>query len=92
MSLRESWARTRHHLEAARSELPPRAGVESIVQAHLERLDEWLANNELELALDELASLDPLVECPPAFWQELLLAAENRWLQEHAAVFRGRLS
>lgn len=91
MSLRESWARTRRHLDAARSKLPSREEVDSTVQAHLERLDEWLANNELELALDELASLDSLVECPPAFWKELLLATENMGLQEHAAIFRARL-
>jgi hypothetical protein len=77
--LQRSWQITRQHLDAARSQLP-------------KEYEDWLAHNELELAFDELEGIGLEVTCNHAFWSELLAAAENMSLPEHAERCRQQLS
>ena len=78
--LRESWARTSEYLRSARALLPPKGAGQ---------FEEYLAHNELELALDELEAAGE--GRPAEFWRHLLAAAENMGLAEHAARYREHL-
>ena len=90
MNLEESWNITRHHLGNARNLLP--ASVKENVEfGTLERLEEWLFHNELELALDEIEGLGELNDSPAKFWEALLAAAENMNLQLHVARYEFKL-
>jgi hypothetical protein len=90
MNLRESWNVTCSHLERARTLLPSDLSVDPDVGS-LERYHEWMEHNELELAFNELEGLGEINECPQAFWQELLAAAENMQLDRHAQRCRTKL-
>jgi len=46
---------------------------------------EFIAANELELALDELEALASRTQCPPDFWRVLLSAANRMGLSKHSA-------
>ena len=71
-----SWQRTRTHLAAAAALLPasPRKNPDG---GSLQRYDEVLEHNELELALDELEGLAEVNAVPPAFWTALAEAASE---------------
>jgi hypothetical protein len=90
MDLRKSWKITQNHLEAAYSLLPLLIKEELSVGS-VERFHEWLAHNELELALDELEGLGQLNNCSSAFWRELLAAAQNMNLQGHVVRYKSKL-
>lgn len=81
MNLEESWRTTRRHLERARSRL---AGVEDAA------LREYLENNELELALDELERLAEDRSCPREFWAAMAAAAAGMKLEERARGYRAK--
>lgn len=56
----------------------------------IERFEEYLSHNELELAMDELEGLGELNSDPLDFWHELASAAENMGLRDRAAIYRRR--
>ena len=86
--LRESWARTEKYLRAARAQISADVAVQS--RESLASYEQWLKHNELELALDDLESSNP--QGTPEFWRNLLAAAENMQLADHAARYRKRLA
>ncbi|GHF56658.1 hypothetical protein GCM10010218_42500 [Streptomyces mashuensis] len=73
-ALRAGWARTRVHLDAALVHLA------SLPDADLSATREFLAHNELGLALDCLVDLGDDLDLPPAFWQHLDRAAHEMGL------------
>ena len=91
MDLHQHWAAVRARLTAARTLLPANLR-EDPVQGSVERFYDWLENNELELALDELEGLGEINSAPTSFWEELRAAAEQMGLVEHAARYGQRLS
>ena len=91
-NLEEGWQITLRHLEAARAQLPLDLPA-SVKLECLTRYDECLSANELELAFDELEEFGIEVEGRHStFWSELLAAAEEMSLPEHAERCRQRLS
>ena len=84
--LQRSWQVTTQHLETAKQRLGARLSAESLLP-----YEDFLSHNELELAFDELESIGCTVDCEHGFWAELLAAAENMSLQEHADRCRQRL-
>ena len=90
MDLQKSWEITSRHLEAAFNQLPLSIKEEPSVGS-VERFHEWLAHNELELALDELEGLGQLNNCSSEFWRELLAAARNMNLRDHVARYERKL-
>jgi len=79
--LLQSWSVTTSYLEAAGKEIEGN---------RLATYRDWLAHNELELALDELEGLGEPIQTV-LFWQNLLSAADNMGLAEHAARYRRKL-
>ncbi|MBA3426895.1 MAG: hypothetical protein ACR2HO_12895 [Rubrobacteraceae bacterium] len=87
---RKSWRRIRFHLGKARN-LLPLTTREDIETGSLDRFENWLGHNELELALDELEGLGELNTCSSQFWRELLRAARNMGLREHSSRYEAKL-
>ncbi len=85
---RNSWAQTRRHLRNAADLLP--SPTKENEDGSVERFEDWMAHNELELALDELEGLGEVNSCPPRFWRELLSAAQNMGLQMHATRYEAK--
>ena len=90
MNLRKSWEVTRLHLERARN-LLPLALRERAEGGSLAEFEDFLSQNELGLAFDELELIGVENPCPPEFWREMLFAAENMQLFEQAERCRARL-
>jgi len=89
--LKESWRITKQHFEAARALLPSSLiEYPESEQGSLKGFEEYLAYNELELALDELEGLGDANHCSAEFWQELAAAAENMELAKRADCYRGK--
>src|SRR5262245_7561067 len=91
--LAKSWAITRKHLQRAQQQL---SSLPTITVETLSQLVEYLDENELELALDELAEIGAALEhegtarCPDEFWDELVHAAINMKLEKRAEQLRHR--
>lgn len=79
-NLRRSWEVTRGHLARARSFIP----LTSVAEAELRECQEWLDHNELELALDALATAGDRFPAPAGFWDALRAAAQNMGLTDRA--------
>lgn len=77
--LRRLWASIRYDFEAARKLLPQTPNER---QGSLARLEEWLDQNELELALYELERLGEDNDVTPAYWQALASAADRMDMSE----------
>ena len=90
MDLQKSWEITSRHLKAAFNQLPLSIKEEPSVGS-VKRFHDWLAHNELELALDELEGLGQLNSCASEFWRELLAAARNMDLPEHVSRYETKL-
>jgi hypothetical protein len=86
----KSWKITETLLERARHALP--VGHEQEYAALLPRYREFLANNELELALDVLEELGHLISARGGFWRDLERAAENMGLVDRLPAFRKAFS
>jgi cytochrome c-type biogenesis protein CcmH/NrfG len=84
--LLESWERTRDHLARAWVELPPADGQD------LAMYHEYLDHNELELAMDALASAGEVRGPSSAFWLALADAATEMKLRSKAANYRAAAS
>ena len=85
----KSWEVTTQHLQAARALLPSQlTQYPESESGSLHGFEEFLAYNELELALDELAGLGEANRCSVEFWHELTLAAENMQLTKKADNYR----
>jgi hypothetical protein len=76
-SLGQLWSAVLDDFARAQSLLPERSPESD---GGMTRLAEWLAHNELELALDELELLGENNAVPPAFWEALASAAERMGL------------
>lgn len=88
--LQRSWTITREYLAKAQATLQAALpGPEDT--ATFAAYDDWLDNNELALALDELEILAEDVPVSNTFWQVALLAAENMGLADHAERYRQHL-
>ena len=72
------WSSVCQDFDRARKLLPSKP-IE--IDGNLDRLDEWLDHNELELALDELEAIGEDNKMPPAYWRELLSAATRMGLR-----------
>lgn len=86
--LKASWGVTRRHLADARAAL----GRPTVSHAHaaLAECDEFLAHNELALAMEALA--DAADDATPAhFWAALADAALNMGESERASGYRARV-
>ncbi len=83
--LERSWAVTRKHLDAAREVLSV-AGLDGTIEARklISEYNEFLAHNELELALDMLEAAADGQSAPQEFWQHLIRAARNMGLETRA--------
>jgi hypothetical protein len=77
--LLESWDRTESHLQAARKALP--ATLPASLAFVLRSFDEFVAANELELALGDLAFIGSQLKLGDSFWNELKKAANNMGVQ-----------
>ncbi len=86
-----SWSVTRSHLANAHHLLPEQLR-DSDEGWSVERYEEWLDHNELELALEELGGLGDENDVATAFWAELLAAAENMGLAQHVERYKERLA
>jgi hypothetical protein len=88
--LESSWTRTRQNLESAFAQLPasPKVGEDG---GTVTLYREYLEQNELELALDELEMLAEANSVPTAFWQSLLEAALEMNLTSHAQRYKGKV-
>lgn len=76
-------AQTIRHLAAARYYLPERI-VPASAGSSWARVEQHLHRNELRLALDGAMSLGTEVHAQKEYWREVLLAARNMELDEHA--------
>lgn len=72
----------RRYLLLAAPELSDAKAVE------LQQFEEYLAHNELGLALKEIAALGEDRPCRGAFWRSLELAAESMRLTESQSMYR----
>jgi hypothetical protein len=88
--LRRSWSITRWHLDSA-TEFLPDAWLDAAERGPMAQYYEWIYHNELELALDELERLGDENGATTAFWRELLVAAENMGLAQHAGRYKDRI-
>jgi hypothetical protein len=79
----ESQAQTTRHLAAARFYLPEHIASAKAEAAWAE-VEHHLHSNELRLALDGAMSLGNEIGARKEYWRELLLAARNMELDEHA--------
>jgi hypothetical protein len=84
------WGKVQVHLEAAARLLPkhPRVGDDG---GTIENYRNFLAHNELGLALDELEALGEANEVSESYWRELASAADLMELEIEAARCRSRL-
>lgn len=89
----EKLKQTLRHLAAARYHLPVELNQGNFPQTE-QLYQEYLHHTEFGLALDQLEFLGEQHAgdaFQPLFWTELLLAAENMDLTEHATRYRKQL-
>ena len=79
----KSWIITIGHLEKARKLIPDSPDISQVLQ----RYQEWIDHNELELALDELEDAVESINCPSEFWVAMREAAINMKLNDRANRF-----
>ena len=89
MNLHEHWAEVERELERARGYLPSEL-MENTTTGTLAQYEEFLAANELQLALEELEGVAEQSTCPPTFWVALKDAAERMELREHVSRYAQR--
>ena len=91
--LKESWKITEQHLEAARALLPsPLIECPEAEWGSLKQFEEYLAANELEMAMDQLEGMGEANDCTAEFWQELVAAAENMEQTKRADYYQEKAS
>jgi len=93
LKLVKKWKATRWHLEQARQLLPDSVRenggeIPDYDLGTITALTEFVDNNELELALDQLESLGELNACRGGFWRNLEEAAKLMELNDRAAKLR----
>jgi hypothetical protein len=64
--------------------------MENPTTGTLAQYEEFLAANELQLALDELEGIAEQSACPPTFWVALKDAAGRMELRGHASRYAQR--
>jgi len=89
--LEASWARTRTYLESAFAQLPA-SPVEGEEGGSVQEYREWLAHNELGLALDELEMLGDENPVGRSFWEFLLQAATEMKLDDRSLRYQEKLA
>ncbi|MBR0721431.1 hypothetical protein [Bradyrhizobium manausense] len=89
----KSWKITETLLERARHALPDSpAQHEHARVTLLKQYQEFLAHNELELALDTIEELGHLLSAHGGFWRDLERAAENMGLSGRLPALRKAFS
>jgi hypothetical protein len=93
VKLLKSWKITETLLERARHALPEASEQhKQEYAALLAEYHEFLAHNELELALNRLEELGHLIPCRGGFWRDLERAAENMGLVDRLPALRKAFS
>lgn len=72
----ERWKKIREHLTNASRLIPVSNKDDEDSGSYLEEFHEYLNNNELELAWDELYDLNDLSSSKDVYWREMALAAK----------------
>lgn len=90
--LLKGWKITETLLERARHALPEASEQHKEYAALLAEYHEFLAHNELELALNRLEELGHLIPCRGGFWRDLERAAENMGLVDRLPALRKAFS
>ena len=91
MGAHQDWAETERQLELARRLLPLTL-VEASAEGTLARYQEFLAANELALAMDELEGLGEQNASTAQFWGHLAEAARRMQLHGYAARYVERMA
>lgn len=87
------WSRTRAECDAARDLLPPERPALALGEiGTVAHYQEFVDENEWEMAIYCLERIGQDVSVPARFWEHLLAAAQEIGLEEYAARFRTRLS
>ena len=81
--LQRSWQITIGHLNAARDEISAHS-ADAEFRTVMARYEDWLSQNELEFAFDELDGFASTRNFSETFWSELFAAAKNMGLAENA--------
>jgi len=86
------WSRTRTECDAARDLLPPERPALALGEiGTVEQYQEFVDENEWEMAIYCLERIGRDVSVPRRFWEHLVDAAQEIGLEEYAARFRTRL-
>jgi len=81
----KQWRVTVTLLQRAHRAIPnPQQDVSTRVVEHEKEFDNFIAHNELELALDMLEEIADMVPCGGGFWRDLERAAETMDLSQRA--------
>jgi hypothetical protein len=88
--LNQHWNLVATHLREARAILDTCDGSLELVEDF--RFKEYVGQNELELALDELEGMSDSFELPREFWKNILKAANAMGLHEHSKRYQKFLS
>jgi hypothetical protein len=84
------WGIAEANLKDARRFLLDTAPLAAEDTASLANFDEYLAHNELGLALEEIADIGSKYACAAAFWKRLEAAAEAMERRDSALLYRER--
>ena len=84
------WGIAEANLKDARRYLIEAATGSDAGELTLTQFDEYLAHNELGLAIEEIAGIAEEFDCKAAFWKRLEAAAEVMELQGAASIYRER--
>jgi len=89
LAIKKKWEVTEVLLSRARGHLLPTLGDAGKEQdPRLQQCDEYLAHNELELAMEVLADIGAEHQCRGGFWRDLERAAKIMELSERSVQFR----
>lgn len=86
----KTWGIAEANLKDARRYLVEAATDADSEKYSLVQFDEYLAHNELGLALQEIAIIAEDFTCKAAFWKRLEAAAEVMELPESASAYRDK--
>lgn len=89
-NLKKQWKLTIAELESARGYIPlNELSIES--RDHLHEYNEFLEQNELELALDMLEEIGENISLPEDFWRCVKKAAEIMGLESRYTFYLGKI-
>lgn len=91
IELETSWVRTSARLKNAFGQLPP-SPVDGEEGGSVKRYLDFLDQNELELARDELEMLGEANDASSAFWEYLLEAAKEMKLTDRTVRYQKKIA